>query len=66
MDGKCSCKVSSQFRFALSDKFKQMPGVYSEIAPPVEIADRLSASFPHHMSIELNQRRVKILAKLDK
>jgi len=43
-----------------------MKGGYSEIAPPVNIADRLTASVPHHMNIELNQRRVKIVAEMDK
>ncbi|TFK44042.1 hypothetical protein BDQ12DRAFT_730165 [Crucibulum laeve] len=43
-----------------------MEGVYSENAPPVEVADRLNASFPHHMAVPINQRSVKRLAELDK
>ncbi|RDB27058.1 putative indole-3-pyruvate monooxygenase YUCCA3 [Hypsizygus marmoreus] len=43
-----------------------MEGVYSENAVPTAIADRLNASLPHHMSIELAQRTTKIIAELDK
>ena len=39
---------------------------YVEGGPPVDIADRLVASFPHHMSVPVNQRAVKYLADLDK
>lgn len=41
-------------------------GVYSEGGPPTDIADRLSASFPHYMSIGLGQRSTKAIAELDK
>ncbi|KAG5640708.1 hypothetical protein DXG03_007477, partial [Asterophora parasitica] len=43
-----------------------LAGVYSEDGPPSDIADRLSASFPHHMGVGLSQRKVKEIAELDK
>ncbi|KAG5651879.1 hypothetical protein H0H81_007073 [Sphagnurus paluster] len=43
-----------------------MEGVYSEGGPPTDVADRLSASFPHHMSVGLSQRTAKVIAELDK
>ena len=39
---------------------------YWEGGPPVDIADRLTASFPHHMSVPVNQRAAKYIAELDK
>jgi ABC-type dipeptide/oligopeptide/nickel transport system ATPase component len=33
---------------------------------PVDIADRFSASFPHHMSIGMSQRSTAQIAELDK
>ncbi|KAJ3557978.1 hypothetical protein NP233_g11603 [Leucocoprinus birnbaumii] len=41
-------------------------GLYEENGPPVDIADRFNASFPHFMSIEVAQRQVKQIAELDK
>ncbi|EAU90811.1 monooxygenase [Coprinopsis cinerea okayama7 len=41
-------------------------GVYDENSPPVDVADRLTASFPHWASIPLNQDKVKYVAELDK
>ena len=41
-------------------------GIYSEHAVPVDIADRFSASFPHHMSIGMSQRSTAKIAELDK
>ncbi len=41
-------------------------GLYSEDGPPTDIADRLSASFPHLMSIELGRRSAERIAELDK
>jgi len=41
-------------------------GLYSEGGPPTDIADRLSASFPHFMSIELGRRSADRIAELDK
>uniref|UniRef100_A0A0W0FNY1 Flavin-containing monooxygenase n=1 Tax=Moniliophthora roreri TaxID=221103 RepID=A0A0W0FNY1_MONRR len=42
-------------------------GLYSQDAPPTDIADRLNASFPNHfMSSGMAQRAVKIIAELDK
>jgi len=40
--------------------------IYSEDAPPVDVADRLAASFPHHMSVGISQRLTKLIAELDK
>ncbi|KAF8661622.1 hypothetical protein AX16_001296, partial [Volvariella volvacea WC 439] len=41
-------------------------GVYSEGAPPTDIADRLGASFPNYMGIGLAQRSTQRIADLDK
>ena len=41
-------------------------GLYSEDGPPTDIADRLGASFPHFMSIELGRRSAEQIAELDK
>ncbi|KAF8629326.1 hypothetical protein AX15_003509 [Amanita polypyramis BW_CC] len=41
-------------------------GLYSENAPPTDIADRLTASFPHFMGLGLAQRSAKRIAELDK
>ncbi|KAF9448282.1 FAD/NAD(P)-binding domain-containing protein [Macrolepiota fuliginosa MF-IS2] len=41
-------------------------GLYSEDAPPADIADRLNASFPHFMAVGIQQRKVKEIAELDK
>ncbi|KAJ7477704.1 hypothetical protein FB451DRAFT_1243020 [Mycena latifolia] len=43
-----------------------MGGSYWEGGPPVEIADRVNASFPHLMSIGLNQRLALKIAEDDK
>ncbi|KAF8143648.1 hypothetical protein K438DRAFT_1911041 [Mycena galopus ATCC 62051] len=43
-----------------------MKPVYWEGGPPVEVADRLNASFPHLMAIPLNQRQAKVIAEDDK
>lgn len=41
-------------------------GGYCEGGPPADIVDRMSASFPHHMSVGINQRQAKQVADLDK
>lgn len=41
-------------------------GLYSEDGPPTDIADRLAASFPHLMGIELGRRSAERIAELDK
>ncbi|KAG6860938.1 hypothetical protein C0995_005768 [Termitomyces sp. Mi166 len=41
-------------------------GVYSEGGLPTDIADRLSASFPNHVTVSLAQRRTETIAELDK
>lgn len=41
-------------------------GLCSERAPPVEAADRLNASLPHHMAVGINQRKVQAIAEADK
>ncbi|KAJ7748281.1 hypothetical protein DFH07DRAFT_830240 [Mycena maculata] len=43
-----------------------MKGKYWEGAPPVDIADRITASFPHLMAIGLNQRQAIKIAEDDK
>ncbi|KAJ6550423.1 hypothetical protein DFH09DRAFT_1366721 [Mycena vulgaris] len=43
-----------------------MKGGYWEDGPPVEIADRLTASMPHHTAIRLNQRQALKIAEDDK
>ncbi|PPQ75988.1 hypothetical protein CVT24_006553 [Panaeolus cyanescens] len=34
--------------------------------PPIDLSDRIMASFPHFMATELNRRRAKEIAELDK
>ncbi|KAG6872067.1 hypothetical protein C0995_013411 [Termitomyces sp. Mi166 len=41
-------------------------GVYSEDGLPTDIADRVTASFPHHFNVGLAQRSTKAVADLDK
>ena len=41
-------------------------GVYSENAIPIDIADRVTASFPNYMSIGIQQRSAAKIADLDK
>ncbi|PFH47509.1 hypothetical protein AMATHDRAFT_151910 [Amanita thiersii Skay4041] len=41
-------------------------GLYCEGGPPVDIADRVAASYPRLMSMEMAQRNVQKIAKLDK
>ncbi|KAG6834009.1 hypothetical protein H0H93_012598, partial [Arthromyces matolae] len=43
-----------------------MAGAYSEGGLPTDVADRLSASFPHHFNVGLAQRSTKAIAELDK
>lgn len=43
-----------------------MKGIYWEDGPSPDYADRLNASFPHHMATELNQMRTKVIAEMDK
>ncbi|KDR66354.1 hypothetical protein GALMADRAFT_259418 [Galerina marginata CBS 339.88] len=43
-----------------------MKGAYWEDAPPVDVVDRINASFPHHMATGLKQRETKYIAELDK
>ena len=40
--------------------------LYAETAPPVEIADRLSASMPNIVLAGISYRATKIIADLDK
>ena len=41
-------------------------GLYSEGSIPIDIADRLGASFPSHVSIGMGQRSAAKIAELDK
>ncbi|KAF9559245.1 FAD/NAD(P)-binding domain-containing protein [Agrocybe pediades] len=43
-----------------------MKGGYWEDGPPVDIVDRINASFPHHASIELNRIKTSEVAWLDR
>ncbi|KAJ7055859.1 hypothetical protein C8F01DRAFT_1318724 [Mycena amicta] len=43
-----------------------MRPIYWEGGPPTDVADRLSASFPHFMAVDLNRRMVKVVAEDDK
>ncbi|KAJ7676551.1 hypothetical protein DFH06DRAFT_1168458 [Mycena polygramma] len=43
-----------------------MRPTYWEGGPPVEVADRLTASFPHLMAVGLNQRQAVVIAEDDK
>ncbi|KAJ6566754.1 hypothetical protein B0H19DRAFT_1138526 [Mycena capillaripes] len=43
-----------------------MRPAYWEGGPPVELADRFTASFPHLMAIGLNQRQAKVIAEDDR
>ncbi|KAJ6502848.1 hypothetical protein C8R47DRAFT_1007901 [Mycena vitilis] len=43
-----------------------MRPTYWEGGPPVEVADRLTASFPHLMAVGLNQRQAGVIAEDDK
>ncbi|KAG6867785.1 hypothetical protein C0993_011115 [Termitomyces sp. T159_Od127] len=40
--------------------------IYSEDGLPTDIADRVTASFPHHFNVGLAQRSTKAIAELDK
>ncbi|KAH9484720.1 Indole-3-pyruvate monooxygenase YUCCA1 [Psilocybe cubensis] len=48
------------------DYYDHGVGGYCEGGPPADIVDRMSASFPHHMAVGLNQRAAKQIADLDK
>ncbi|KDR66349.1 hypothetical protein GALMADRAFT_217076 [Galerina marginata CBS 339.88] len=41
-------------------------GAYWEDTSPVDVVDRINASFPHHMATGLKQRETKYIAELDK
>ncbi|KAG6818697.1 hypothetical protein H0H93_002696, partial [Arthromyces matolae] len=43
-----------------------MGGAYTEGGLPVDVADRITASFPRHFNIGLAQRSTKAIAELDK
>ncbi|KAF8209052.1 hypothetical protein K438DRAFT_1573180 [Mycena galopus ATCC 62051] len=45
---------------------RMMKPVYWEGGPPIDVADRLGASFPHVMAIPLHRRRAKLMAEDDK
>ena len=72
MDGRSSWKVrhfvftSKPFRFVNNIALCLSIGIYSEDAVPVDIADRLTASFPYYMSIGMGQRSAAKIAELDK
>ncbi|KAJ7137003.1 hypothetical protein C8R44DRAFT_768224 [Mycena epipterygia] len=58
---------SSTYVFTTKNGWKHiMAGTYAEGGPPVDLVDRLSASFPHFMAIPLNKRQAKRIAEDDK
>lgn len=40
--------------------------LYSENGPPVDVADRINASFPHAVMMGISRRQVKQIAEADK
>ncbi|KAJ7648039.1 hypothetical protein FB45DRAFT_1052413 [Roridomyces roridus] len=58
---------SSTYVMTTKNGFQRMMNpVYWEGGPPVDLADRLGASFPHLSSIELKRREAKLIAEDDK
>ncbi|KAJ7159293.1 hypothetical protein C8R43DRAFT_882040 [Mycena crocata] len=58
---------SSTYVFTTKNGWKHiMRPTYWEGGPPVELADRITASYPHLMAIELNQRQALKIAEDDK
>ncbi|KAJ6467908.1 hypothetical protein C8R45DRAFT_1171515 [Mycena sanguinolenta] len=57
---------SSTYVFTKNACARIMKPIYWEDGPPVEVADRLNASFPHLMAIPLNQRQAQVIADDDK
>ncbi|KAG6897057.1 hypothetical protein C0992_004376 [Termitomyces sp. T32_za158] len=49
-----------------ADYYYHGVGIYSEGGLPTDIADRVTASFPHHFNVGLAQRSTKAIAELDK
>ncbi|KAJ7624512.1 hypothetical protein FB45DRAFT_1086278 [Roridomyces roridus] len=58
---------SSTYVFTVKRGWKHMVrDTYWEGGPPTEVADRITASFPHYMAVGLNQLRTKVIAEDDK
>jgi hypothetical protein len=58
---------SSTYIMSVENGWKVLfDGLYDESAPPADIADRLSASFPHWSLIPLTKMQVAHVAQLDK
>ncbi|KAJ7090179.1 hypothetical protein C8R44DRAFT_818281 [Mycena epipterygia] len=58
---------SSTYVLTIKNGWKHvMAGRYAEGGPPVDLVDRLSASFPHFMAIPLHQRQAMRIAEDDK
>ncbi|KAJ7636281.1 hypothetical protein FB45DRAFT_1055746 [Roridomyces roridus] len=58
---------SSTHVFTVKKGWKHMVGdTYWEGGPPTDVADRITASYPHYMAIELSRRRAKLIAEDDK
>lgn len=41
-------------------------GVYEEAGPPIDIADRIGASFPNHLMKLIHQQLMKRIIQIDK
>lgn len=44
----------------------EIVALYSEDAPPVDVADRLNASFPNSLVVDISRRQVQQIAAADK
>ncbi|KAG2011317.1 flavin-containing monooxygenase [Coprinopsis cinerea AmutBmut pab1-1] len=57
---------SSTYVMSVANGWKAAEELYGENAPPVDVADRISASLPLWASIPLIQEKVRRIAELDK
>jgi hypothetical protein len=44
---------------------RTLTGLYDEDGPPSEIADRINASYPNPMRVQLAQRQTRTMAEAD-
>ncbi|KAF4592656.1 FAD/NAD(P)-binding domain-containing protein [Pleurotus pulmonarius] len=58
---------SSTYIMSIANGWKYlMDALYSEDAPPVDVADRLNASFPNSLVVDISRRQVQQIAAADK
>ncbi|KAG9220500.1 hypothetical protein CCMSSC00406_0003956 [Pleurotus cornucopiae] len=58
---------SSTYVMSTTSGWKYLMGdLYSENGPPVDVADRINASFPHAVMMGISRRQVKQIAEADK